>query len=94
MGRIDLGAVFAVITTTVISKFFHELGMIDWIVISLLIISFGTSGIVSIETETRSGRKRLGKYFAGHGGMLDRFDTVLFAVPVIFVWIYLEIFKR
>ncbi len=84
------GAVFAVITSVVISKFFLELGMIDWIVISLLIISFGTSGdFFESKLKREAGVKDSGSILPGHGGMLDRFDTVLFAVPVIFVWIYL-----
>lgn len=84
------GAVFAVITSVVISKFFHELGITDWIVISLLIVSFGTSGdFFESKLKREAGVKDSGSILPGHGGMLDRFDTVLFAVPVIFVWIYL-----
>ena len=84
------GAVFAVITSVIISKFFLELGMIDWIVISVLIISFGTSGdFFESKLKREAGVKDSGSILPGHGGMLDRFDTVLFAVPVIFVWIYL-----
>jgi len=84
------GAVFAVITSVVISKFFHELSLTDWIVIALLIVSFGTSGdFFESKLKREAGVKDSGSILPGHGGMLDRFDTVLFAVPVIFVWIYL-----
>ena len=84
------GAVFAVITSVVISNVFHELSFIDWIVIALLIISFGTSGdFFESKLKREAGVKDSGNILPGHGGMLDRFDTVLFAVPVIFVWIYL-----
>ena len=84
------GAVFAVITSVVISNVFHELSFIDWIVIALLIISFGTSGdFFESKLKREAGVKDSGSILPGHGGMLDRFDTVLFAVPVIFVWINL-----
>lgn len=84
------GAVFAVITSVVISKFFDELSITSWIVIALLIVSFGTSGdFFESKLKREAGVKDSGTILPGHGGMLDRFDTVLFAVPVIFVWIYL-----
>lgn len=84
------GAVFAVITSVVISGIFEELSLTDWIVIALLIVSFGTSGdFFESKLKREAGVKDSGSILPGHGGMLDRFDTVLFAVPVIFVWIYL-----
>lgn len=84
------GAVFAVVTSVLISSVFHELNIINWIVISLLIISFGTSGdFFESKLKREAGVKDSGNILPGHGGMLDRFDTVLFAVPVIFVWLYL-----
>lgn len=84
------GAVFAVFTSVVISRIFDELSLINWIVIALLIVSFGTSGdFFESKLKREAGVKDSGSILPGHGGMLDRFDTVLFAVPVIFVWIYL-----
>lgn len=84
------GAVFAVITSVVISMIFDELSLINWIVIALMIVSFGTSGdFFESKLKREAGVKDSGSILPGHGGMLDRFDTVLFAVPVIFVWIYL-----
>jgi len=84
------GAVFAVITSVVISMIFDELSLINWIVIALLIVSFGTSGdFFESKLKREAGVKDSGSILPGHGGMLDRLDTVLFAVPVIFVWIYL-----
>ena len=56
----------------------------------LLIVIFGTSGdFFESKLKREAGVKDSGNILPGHGGMLDRFDTVLFAVPVIFVWITL-----
>ena len=84
------GAVFAFIMGIVNSFFFHELSITNWIIIALLIVSFGTSGdFFESKLKREAGVKDSGSILPGHGGMLDRFDTVLFAVPVIFVWINL-----
>ena len=84
------GAFFAVVMGVVNSVIFHELSITNWIVIAILIVSFGTSGdFFESKLKREAGVKDSGNILPGHGGMLDRFDTVLFAVPVIFVWIYL-----
>jgi phosphatidate cytidylyltransferase len=84
------GAVFAIIMGIVNSIVFHELSIISWIIIALLIVTFGTSGdFFESKLKREAGVKDSGSILPGHGGMLDRFDTVLFAIPVIFVWIYL-----
>jgi len=84
------GAVFAVIMGIVNSVLFQKLSMTNWIVIAVLIVAFGTSGdFFESKLKREAGVKDSGSILPGHGGMLDRFDTVLFAVPVIFVWINL-----
>lgn len=84
------GAVFAVIMGIVNSVIFHELSLTNWVVIAILIVIFGTSGdFFESKLKREAGVKDSGNILPGHGGMLDRFDTVLFAVPVIFVWLTL-----
>jgi phosphatidate cytidylyltransferase len=35
-----------------------------------------------------AGVKDFGTIFPGHGGMMDRLDSVLFCAPIIFVYFY------
>jgi phosphatidate cytidylyltransferase len=37
-----------------------------------------------------AGIKDSGSFMPGHGGFLDRFDSLLVAVP--FVWLYVQVF--
>ena len=84
------GAVFAVLMGIGNSMLFEVLSIESWIIVALLVVVFGTaSDFFESKLKREAGVKDSGDILPGHGGILDRFDTLLFAVPAVFVWISL-----
>jgi len=84
------GAGFALISGYVFSLFIPGISLINWLVFSEIIVAFGTLGDLTESLLKRSlGIKDAGNIIPGHGGMLDRFDSMLLAAPVIFLFLKL-----
>lgn len=75
---------------TMLLRDFH---FIHWIMIPLIASVAGTFGdLFESKLKRLAGVKDSGKMMPGHGGFLDRFDSLLVATP--FVWLYVEVFMR
>ncbi len=82
------GLGLSIITAIIISRYFVFLYLHEWIIVSILIVIFGTLGdLVESMFKRSMNVKDSGKILPGHGGLLDRFDGLLMAAP--FVLIYL-----
>lgn len=87
------GMLSALIVSYIIGHWFTELSYINWASIALIIVIFGTIGDLTESMLKRSlNIKDSGKLLPGHGGLLDRFDGLLFAAPMVFVYLYLVSF--
>jgi phosphatidate cytidylyltransferase len=86
------GALSAVgIAVLISSKFIPEIAIHHWIAIALLTVVFSTFGDLTESLFKRQfNLKDSGNFLPGHGGILDRFDSIFFAVPIIVL--YLKIF--
>jgi phosphatidate cytidylyltransferase len=74
----------------VISIWYPELALKHWIIISLLVSVFGTIGdLVESMLKRQAGVKDSGRIMPGHGGILDRFDSLLFVAPFVYFYLVL-----
>jgi phosphatidate cytidylyltransferase len=65
------------------------LPLAEWLGLSLTIVVFGTWGdLVESLFKRTLGVKDSGNILPGHGGMLDRFDSSLLAIPAAVVYLY------
>jgi len=88
------GCIFVVISSLALAYFFPEI--IKWhhsLSLGIFTVIFGTYGdlVESLLKRTR-GVKDSGTFFPGHGGILDRFDSIMLAAPAVFI--YMELFIR
>jgi len=61
-----------------------------WIVIALIAAVIGTAGdLLESKLKRVANVKDSGHIMPGHGGFLDRFDSLLLAIP--FVWLYIQL---
>lgn len=66
-----------------------QLNVAEWVGLGLVVTVFGTWGdLVESLFKRTLGIKDSGKILPGHGGMLDRFDSSLLALPATVVYLY------
>jgi phosphatidate cytidylyltransferase len=87
------GALLCVVVIAAIAYFSHLLPVKDAIVIAALCAIFGTIGdLFESKLKRMANVKDSGTIMPGHGGFLDRFDSLLFAAPA--VWVYVKLFMN
>ena len=83
------GAAVCLLVAVLISRYDHSLTLPQWLGFALVVVVFGTWGdLVESLLKRQLGIKDSGNILPGHGGMLDRFDSSLLAIPAAVVYLY------
>ncbi|BAR49643.1 phosphatidate cytidylyltransferase [Tannerella forsythia KS16] len=85
------GLVIAWIAALALAGSYPEVSWYHWTAFATMIVVFGTWGdLVESLIKRTYGVKDSGILLPGHGGILDRFDSMMLATPAI--WLYLRLF--
>ena len=88
------GLIFAIFAGYLISKYyispkpeFSQQSILIWTSIAAIVGIFGTIGdLIESKFKRIAGVKDSGNIMPGHGGVLDRLDSVIFVAPIIFLF--------
>jgi phosphatidate cytidylyltransferase len=84
------GIIISGAASFIIGYYFKELPWNQWLSMAILISCFGTLGDLIESMFKRSiNVKDSGGILPGHGGLLDRFDGLLLAAPIVYTYLYL-----
>ena len=83
------GGLLAILVAIPVSIFEPSMTIWQWIGFALVVTVFGTWGdLVESQIKRTLGIKDSGNILPGHGGLLDRFDSSLLAIPAAVIYIF------
>lgn len=84
------GAVFAIASSLIFAHCYPNLSTLAWMGFAAVAVAFGTWGDLFESLIKRTlGVKDSGNMIPGHGGILDRFDSTILAIPAICIYLLL-----
>jgi len=84
------GLLISLLAAFILSRYFQGIEAWQWLVTSAIIVVFGTYGDLTESMLKRSYQiKDSGNIMPGHGGLLDRFDGLLLAAPLVYLFLSL-----
>ncbi len=83
------GGIVAIGSSFIFAHYFPIMNMAEWAGLALIVVIFGTWGDLTESLLKRQLHiKDSGAILPGHGGMLDRFDSALMAIPAAVGYLY------
>ena len=82
------GVAVAVGAGVVMANYFTVMNIWQWIGMAVVVVIAGTLGdLIESSMKREMQIKDSGNFLPGHGGLLDRFDSTLLAVPCVIVYL-------
>ena len=82
------GLFFACVSSYFIAEFTETLGFTSWLILGIIVSVFGTIGdLIESKFKRQADVKDSGVIMPGHGGLLDRLDSIIFAAPFIYLFL-------
>tara|TARA_R110002049_G_scaffold993_11_gene7223 strand:- start:8236 stop:9015 length:780 start_codon:yes stop_codon:yes gene_type:complete len=82
------GLFFSCIASYFIATFTETLNFTYWLILSIIVSVFGTLGdLIESKFKRNAQVKDSGIIMPGHGGLLDRLDSIIFAAPFIYLFL-------
>jgi phosphatidate cytidylyltransferase len=89
------GAILTVAAAAMFGYHYDKYPMIHWMMLALCASVAGTAGdLLESKLKRLADVKDSGSMMPGHGGALDRFDSLLVATPFAYVYAYLFMFDN
>ena len=83
------GLVFAVLAGYIIGNYSNYFSVLNWIIIAVIVSVFGSLGdLVESKFKRQANIKDSGTIMPGHGGLLDRLDSLFFLAPFVYLYIH------
>jgi phosphatidate cytidylyltransferase len=87
------GLFFSCVASYFIANFTELLDPTSWLILSIIISVFGTVGdLIESKFKRQADVKDSGVIMPGHGGLMDRLDSIIFAAPFIYLFLRITIY--
>jgi phosphatidate cytidylyltransferase len=84
------GMLLSLVIAAIWAQFLDFIPLHHWLILSVITVVAGIYGdLVESLLKRNTGVKDSGKILPGHGGVLDRFDSIMLATPFAFVYLQL-----